>query len=101
MDIERPAMPFDDAARALEAQTASRAERSFRAITRNRAGHAERHSTFLGGRGDSNRVQVARQLPEQSEQIFKKGAAPPRIEVHKRQSAGQCELYPWLALRNA
>src|SRR5665213_2316489 len=101
MDMEGPAMPFDDTARALNAQAASGAERSLRAVTGNRAGDTERHSVFPGRRGHSDRMQVRRQLPEQREQIFEKRAAASGIEAHQRQSASQFEMRPRFALRGA
>src|SRR6185295_6077533 len=98
MDAEGRAMPFDDSASALNAQTASRPERSFRAVTRNRNADAETHAAFRGRRGDSHRMQVACQLPEQSEQIFEKATPSSWVKVHQRQSAAQFELYPRFAL---
>src|SRR5579872_1843972 len=94
-------MRFDCPARALDAQTASRPERSLRAVTGNRAGDPERHSVFAGCRGDSNRMQVARQLPEQRKQVFEKSAGAAWIEAHKWQSAGQFEVYPRIPMRRA
>ena len=70
MDAEGPAMPFDDTASALDAQAATWPERSFGAATGERTGDFEEYRAFDGGSGNANRIQIARQLAKQREQIF-------------------------------
>ena len=92
--LKAPAMPFDHAARALDAQTASRPQRTL--PSGNPASHvamSSAHPAFRRRGSDSNRMQIARHLPEQHQQIFEQGPPASRIQLHQRQSAGQFQAH--------